>query len=344
MRGGKRSALLVVRISVVIPVRNEQQSIRPLLDRLTNQTLPPSEIVVADGGSTDGSAEIIARYQSVSVPIHLIRAGVSMPGRSRNLAAAKATSEWIAFIDAGVYPEMNWRECLAKPVRENAELDVVYGSYEPVTDSLLKECAAIAYVPPAFRLDGELIRPRSIACALMRRRVWEAVEGFPEHLRSAEDLLFMNKVEAAGFRIGYAPRAVVQWALQPSLWATFKRFVIYAQNNMRAGLWRQWQLPIFLRYGLLFVVALLSVFLFSYAGLLLPVVLWLLMFLLRAFVAIRRNRDCYPASIGRNLVRLGMLIPLLAVIDSATIAGTIRWISLDRSLPAEETASVGNGA
>ena len=45
------------------------------------------------------------------------------------------------------------------------------------------------------------MRPRFIASALMRRRVWETVGGFPEHLRSAEDLLFMNQVDEANFRI-----------------------------------------------------------------------------------------------------------------------------------------------
>ena len=39
----------------------------------------------------------------------------------------------------------------------------------------------------------------------MRRQAWEAVGGFPENLRSAEDLLFMNKVEQAGFRAVRAP-------------------------------------------------------------------------------------------------------------------------------------------
>src|SRR5436190_7072620 len=93
------------------------------------------------------------------------------------------------------------------------------------------------------------VRPYSIASALMPRAAWEKAGGFPEHLRSAEDLLFMNRVEAAGFRIVRAPAAVVHWAIQPGLWKTFRRFVVYARNNIRAGLWRNWQRQIFIRYA-----------------------------------------------------------------------------------------------
>ena len=332
-----------MKISVIVPVRNEEESIRQLLEDLVNQTLLPSEIVIADGGSNDRTLEIITAYDQDIVPIRVIRAGASMPGRSRNLAAAAASSEWLACIDAGVSPERTWLESLVQPLRENASLDVVYGSYEPVTDTLLKECAAIAYVPPAFYLKGRLIRPRSIASALMRRTVWQAVEGFPEHLRSAEDLLFFDKVEAANFRIGYAPGAIVHWSIQPSLWRTLKRFVVYAQNNMRAGLWRQWQLAIFRYYGILIFAAILLGLLLGRAWPLITIGLWLLMLLLRAMVALRRNRYCYPAGAGRNVLRLCVLIPVLAVIDVATFIGTTRWALLDRSFPGEKTASVANG-
>ena len=41
------------RISVVVPVRDEEDSIRDLLESLLAQTRPPDEIVITDGGSID---------------------------------------------------------------------------------------------------------------------------------------------------------------------------------------------------------------------------------------------------------------------------------------------------
>lgn len=317
-----------MRISVVIPVRNEQDSIRALLDGLLEQTRPPDEIVITNGGSTDDTAAIIGEYIQRGAPIQLINSSPALPGRGRNLAAAQASGDWLAFIDAGIRPSPDWLQELEAPT-ELRNVDVVYGSYEPRTYNLFTECAAIAYVSPPAEVDGVLLRTKSIASSLMRRSVWQSVGGFPEHLRSAEDLLFMRKIDEAGFAVIYAGKATVSWELQPTFGQTFKRFVTYARNNIRAGLWRQWQAPIFTRYGLLLLSA-LPTFLLGFRWLLIPVVLWLLMLAARSTVAMRRNRRAYPASAGRWLQRLLVLIPLLAVLDAALMAGSLEWLLKDK--------------
>jgi glycosyltransferase involved in cell wall biosynthesis len=318
-----------MKISVIIPVRNEEASIRVLVDSLLNQTLKPAEILITDGGSTDATPQIIAEYVERGAPVRLIRGGPALPGRGRNLAAARAANEWIAFIDAGITPEPTWLELLAKRAKVQSDVDVVYGSYEPVSDTLFKRCSVMAYVPPPVEIEGKLARSRFVASILMKRSVWQAVGGFPEELRSAEDLLFMNKIEQADFRIVSAPHALVHWQVQATPWLTFKRFVSYARNNLRAGLWRQWQAAIFKRYGLLLLSA-LPVFWFGAGWLLVTLVLWLSMLGARAAVAIWRNRACYPASILENALRMLVLIPLIAMLDAATIIGTLQWAGKDK--------------
>jgi hypothetical protein len=93
-------------------------------------------------------------------------------------------------------------------------------------------------------------------------------------------------------------------------------------------LWREWQAAIFNRYGLLLLSA-LPVFRFGVKWLLVTLVLWLAMLVARAVVAIRRNRACYPGSIGENAVRLIVLVPLIAVLDAATMVGTLQWAARD---------------
>jgi glycosyltransferase involved in cell wall biosynthesis len=323
-----------VKISVIIPVRNEEQSIGQLIDGLTNQSLKPAEIVITDGGSSDQTAAIVEAYDQTAVPIRLIRGGPGLPGRNRNLAAAQATSDWLAFIDAGITPEPDWLELLAKRVElesdVHADVDVVYGSYEPVADTLFQRCSVMAYVPPPVEIEGRLVRSRSVVSLLMKRRVWQSVGGFPEDLRSAEDLLFMNKIEQANFRIVNEPDALVHWQVQATPWLIFKRFVVYARNNMRAGLWRQWQAAIFMRYGSLLISA-LPAFWFGPQWLWLTLTLWIAMLLVRGSVAIWRNRVCYPAGIFANAVRLLVLVPVIAMLDAATIIGTLQWAMTDRT-------------
>jgi glycosyltransferase involved in cell wall biosynthesis len=267
-----------MKVSVVVPARNEEDSIRGLIEGLLGQTRPPDEIVICDNGSVDRTAAIIESYAAGGAPVRLVRERAGLPGRGRNVAAAHAAHDWLAFIDAGIRPAPDWLAELVARAENSPGVEVVYGGWEPVTDSFFKECAAIAYVPPPAAIEGvagNSMRPRSIASSLVRREVWRRAGGFPEHLRSAEDLLFMNEVERIGARTAYAPRALVRWDIQPTLWRTFRRFVAYSRHNIRAGLWRDWQRAIARRYALLLCLA-LPAFYFGWRWLAAVCALWVL--------------------------------------------------------------------
>jgi glycosyltransferase involved in cell wall biosynthesis len=309
-----------IEVSVVVPVRDEADSIRALLDGLLSQTLPPAEIVITDNGSIDATAD---------APITLIREKPGLPGRGRNLGVAQARCDWIAFTDAGNTPASDWLEALAHRAGKYSAVDVVYGTYEPVIDSFFKECAVIAYVPPPLESEDGPVRPRSIVSALMRRKVWETVGGFPEDLRSAEDLLFMRRVEQAKFTIARTSEAIVFWNIQPNLWRTFKRFVTYSRHNIRAGLFGEWQGRIFIYYALI-AASTMKVFFLGPRGFLGPPILWFLLMVARAITALRRNRKSYPASYACNLVRLCLLVPIIATLDAAAFLGSINWLLRDQ--------------
>jgi glycosyltransferase involved in cell wall biosynthesis len=319
-----------MKISVVIPVRNEAESVHTLLDALLDQSLPPDEILITDGGSSDATPAIVQEYAQRHGSIRLFREAMAFPGRGRNVAAANASYEWLAFIDAGVVPAHDWLAQLAHRAGEDTSADVVFGTWEPVTDTFFQECAAIAYANVPNRENYEEVkRGRAIFSSLMRRSVWQSVGGFPEHLRSAEDHLFINKIEAQGFSITYAPAAVVRWTMQPTFGLTFKRFVTYSRNNLSAGLWKEWQAAILIRY----TVVLLGAFVVAVLTGWWPIVTLALLLLLltaRSFVALWRNRERFPAGIGRSIRRLLLLIPLLLVLDAAAILGTVDWIVRDK--------------
>ena len=324
-------------ISIVVPVRDEAESIGRLLNDLLTQTFKPQEIVITDGGSTDATVSIIEDFIRDGAPVRLVREVDSLPGRARNLAVQHARGNWIAFIDAGTRPAPEWLESLAQKIIDDSTTDVVYGTYEPVIDTFFTECAAIAYVPaPSAGEDGP-VRPRSIVSALMRREVWKFVGGFPEDLRSAEDLLFMQRVQQANCKTVRASRAVVSWWIQPTLWLTFKRFVRYSRNNIRAGLFWDWQGRIFIYYAVLAlpVFRILTVnadrtVRFDPLSLLLIPALFILLLSIRAVKALWRNRYAYAGGFLRNVARGFVIFPILAAIDLAAFVGSIHWLLADK--------------
>ncbi len=309
-------------VSVIVPVRNEEASIRELLQALCAQTHRPAEIVIADSGSSDRTKDVVRAFQAeCPVPIVLVESRAAMPGRARNLAIARAANDWLACIDAGVVPAPDWLARLLAAAAREPRVDVVYGRLAPAPDTYFTTCAGIVYAPPDDRA-------RWLPSSLFRRSAWAAAGGFREDLRSSEDLLFFRALERAGARETYSGDARVLWHLRPDIGQTFRRFATYSLNNMRAGLGRQWQAGVARLY--LVLASLLVI------GAWVPVA-WALPPFLLVLRAERRIWRWYRATAPRRAWR-ETLSPrrvltvawIGVVIDVATFYGLWRWAAYNR--------------
>ena len=84
-------------ISVVIPTYNRRQTIGRSIDSVLNQTLFPSEIIVVDDGSTDGTSDYI---QSNFPSIKLLSQPNKGVSAARNMGIKSADANWIALLDS----------------------------------------------------------------------------------------------------------------------------------------------------------------------------------------------------------------------------------------------------
>jgi len=109
-------------ISVVVPALNEARYIGRCLKSLVNQTSSDREIIVVDGGSTDGTAEIAERYADIviSKPIRPI-------GAARNEGARAAKSDIVAFMDADTVASPNWLKAAEQRLRDDSSAAGVFG-------------------------------------------------------------------------------------------------------------------------------------------------------------------------------------------------------------------------
>src|ERR1700756_816905 len=135
-----------LRLSLVIPVRDEAATILDLLKSLHSQTLQASEIVIVDGGSLDNTVEILQESAREDSSLHLIEVHDATPGRGRNIGIEAASNDWIALTDAGIWLEPTWLERLAAEVERDPSVNLVFGAYEPQTVTFFQQCAASAYV------------------------------------------------------------------------------------------------------------------------------------------------------------------------------------------------------
>jgi glycosyltransferase involved in cell wall biosynthesis len=226
-----------MKISLVVPIRNETGTLAALVESIRGQTRQPDEVLLVDGGSTDDTVACARQLTAGDERLRVIEAGEATPGRGRNVGIAAARHEWIALTDAGIRLEPTWLERLARVVAEDPAVEVVYGNFEPLTTTRFERYAALSYPPAKQERPGGRMRGPFIASSLMRRAVWQAVGGFPD-MRAAEDLFFMERVAQGRHRTGWAADATVWWQLQPTLGRTFRKFVLYSKHNVWAG--RQW--------------------------------------------------------------------------------------------------------
>ena len=89
-----------MKISIIIPIKNEKQFIIKVLESiLKNIQKNDIEIIIADGGSTDGTNEIIKRYSEKFKFIRIIKNNKQIVSSGFNLALNKAKGNIIIRID-----------------------------------------------------------------------------------------------------------------------------------------------------------------------------------------------------------------------------------------------------
>jgi glycosyltransferase involved in cell wall biosynthesis len=304
-----------LRLSACVPARNEHDSLAALLESLLHQSLPPDEIVVADGGSTDGTAGEARRFADRGVRV--VEIGPAFPGRGRNEAARAARHDWLAFIDAGCTAEPGWLAGLVEATRTAPEgTRAVFGNYAPRVESEWDVAQALALVPPR---DATGCRPWFIASALIHRSAWQQVGGFPEELRAAEDLLFFDRLRAAGVGTARAPDAWIRWSLARSPAAVFRRLRLYSAHHLAAGLGRTWHHRVF-AMDLVFLALAVAGFRWWLAW-----TLFVVGALARVAKTILGRRGNAEGRFAFRPDRVARVAWLLLVADTATWAGAWDW-------------------
>lgn len=219
------------RVSVITTVFNEASNIDRFIDSLFSQSSLPDEIVVVDGGSSDGTIERLRAWKGrpggerlrVIVDPSCSRTATPGPiGRGRNIAIRAATHDVIACADAGCRLELTWLEAILRPF-EDPSVSVAGGWYRPGGSALTQRALSEFWIALPAELSEHSFIPSSRSVAF-RRSAWEAVGGYPETSLSSEDTMFIMNLRAAGHRIVLVRDAIVEWVL-PSTVSKFARLV-----------------------------------------------------------------------------------------------------------------------
>lgn len=113
-------------ISVIVPVYNLEDYLRPTLDSIVGQVGDfPLQIILVDDGSTDSSGRICDEYASRDARIHVIHAVNGGAATARNTGLDVATGDYIAFLDGDDWWEPNTLQTCGSYLDAHPEVEVV---------------------------------------------------------------------------------------------------------------------------------------------------------------------------------------------------------------------------
>lgn len=322
-----------IKISLVITILNERNSIESLLTALQAQSVLPHETIIVDGGSHDGTYEWLeknlSRFRTLGLKI-LTAKGNRSVGRNTGISLAK--NDWIAITDAGCIPHANWLEKLKAKVVSHQLKDrwveglVVAGYYDAKPQTPFEE-AVVPYVlvmPDRVNPQTFLPATRSV---LFHKRIWNELNGFDEQLSDNEDYDFAKRLEKlarernlSGYElpleIVFAKAAKVTWIPRTNLKSFGWMIYRFARGDAKAGIWRPKVGLVFVRYILLLLISLGLIAMGSWITLL---VVWLLGICFYATWSIQKNIEYVPHG--------WYWLPVLQVVaDFEVMRGSLRGV------------------
>ena len=198
-------------VSVVIPVLNGEATLGQQLAALAAQTYDgPWEVVVADNGSTDGTAGLVAAWADRLPRLRLVDAsGRRSTNHARNAGAAAAQGRLLAFCDADDVATPGWLSAMVGGLDHH---ELVGGRLD---DTALNDpqVRAWRHTDPAALPRALRFLPYAVSANIaIRAGVLEALGGWNEDfVRGGSEVELCWRAQLAGYHLGYVPEAVMRY-------------------------------------------------------------------------------------------------------------------------------------
>ncbi len=210
-------------ISVIVPTYNGSKYIRAAIESAIAQTLQPTEMLIVDDGSTDGTDALCESIET-PFPKYLLRQQNKRQSAARNLAITKATGKYLAFLDHDDIWYPRHLERLVPPLEEDERLGWTYSDIDEIDSAgklislrvLSSLNAGVQH--PKTNIFNMLAADMFIfpSAAVVRRTAFNEVGGFDERLSGYEDDDLFLRLFRAGWLNWYDPDASIRYRRHPA--------------------------------------------------------------------------------------------------------------------------------
>jgi glycosyltransferase involved in cell wall biosynthesis len=219
-------------ISVVVAVYNGAEYIGETLRSILGQTLPPSQVIVVNDGSTDNTAQVVDEFEDSVILVNAQNGGAC---RARNLGASRATGNWIALCD---HDDLWLPTKLEKQLRlanQAPDIQCVLVDYADFTEGEVSDRSHFSYAPKDFwtaehhpggfvvrqQITGKLttFQPGITSTSMVKREFYNRVGGFDvEATKWADDTCFHFRCLSV-VPFGVVPEVLMHYRRHAGSWS-----------------------------------------------------------------------------------------------------------------------------
>lgn len=222
----------LIKISVIVPVWNDENRINKCIDALESQSLASDqyEIIVVDNGSTDNTFSIISTRKNI------ITLREDNPGSysARNLAITIAKGEFFAFTDSDCIVDKDWLKNGLSIAKLNKN-SIIAGKIEFFNMENDVESSALNF-EQSFSMDQQENAQRGVCVTanwISHRSLIEHFCGFDDRLKSGGDHDLAKKISDHFGKVLYSPTVIVKHPLRN------KRELLVKRRRIIGGAWNK---------------------------------------------------------------------------------------------------------
>lgn len=233
-----------MRVSVIVPVRNEAAHLRRTLLGLARQDFPAAdyEVLVVDGRSDDGTPDIVRDLQADIPNLYLLDNPKRLASAGRNVGVRHAGGKYVVIVDGHcrIHDPHFLRHLV--DAFEATGADTV-GRPQPLRcddPTPLQRAVAAARTSwlghnPDSDIYSDLARfvPADNVAVAYRRDVFDLMGGFDESFDACEDVEFNTRVRRAGLTCYFTPAVAVEYAPRATLRGLLYQMARYGRGRAR---------------------------------------------------------------------------------------------------------------
>ena len=224
--------MIYVKLSIIIPVFNEQSNILKIRDLFHRSTIMPTELIFIDAGSTDKSRSLLYSLKADFPRINVVvKDTVRLyPGAARNLGVGLASHSIILFMDMGIDFNHDWLERMMHDFTDQKK-DIIFPLCEFRGKSNFQKIVC-------FHSNGYKAVASVVPGLITTKNTFAKTTGFRTDVLAAEDTEWRKRISDAGFTSDTTKHPLLKYHTFPTDYSSvFRKWRSSQYNKLTALSW-----------------------------------------------------------------------------------------------------------